>query len=189
MKKLTLVKFTDDQEQIWHRISKDDIVESFENNSLKIVSKDIIEKYNIKENDRKDKFEDDEELAEEFENVLNDCDYAETFIEDMIRVDSIDEETIYFDNYSDEFFSGTDVLDWETEKYYWYYDGSNWQMKEISQIKEIDVEYIGGNSYNTGILHEYEIIDNGSIFIINSSMYQGSIDTVVDKYSNIIEEC
>lgn len=188
MKTLTLVKFTNDQEQLWHRISKDDIVESFENNSLKAVSKDIAEKYNIKKDDRKDKFEDDEELNEEFEDALNDCDYAETFMEDMIRVDSIDEETIYFDSYNDEFFSGTDILSWGTEKYYWYHDGSNWQMKEICEIKEVEAEEIGSENNNTGCLETFEL-KNGKIFIIESSMYQGSIDNVIDDYNNIIEEC
>eukprot|EP01156_Anaeramoeba_ignava_P006317 Anaeramoba_ignava/a348332_91.p1 GENE.a348332_91~~a348332_91.p1 ORF type:complete len:223 (+),score=47.25 a348332_91:12-680(+) len=221
MKTLTLVIFADDMQQLWYRISKDDIVESFYNDSLKVVSKDIVKKYNIKENDKKDKFaqiyeliadengydvswaeghfsnEDiklvknyinkSENLNEEFEDALNDCDYAETFEEDMVKIDSIKENLLYFDNYNNEFFTGADILGWETEKYYWYHDGSNWRLKAISEIKEIEAEYIGSENYNTGNLQEFEL-KNGKRFVIDSSMYQGSIDNVQDEYAEVIEE-
>lgn len=186
MKNLTLVRFSDDAEQFWNVISKDDVVDSFVNESLKVLSGDIIEKYSIKAGDRKDKFEDNEEF-EEFENDLSDCEYADTFLEDYIRVDSISENEVYFDSYTDEFFSGDDVLSWDTDEYYWYHDGSNWQMREIAELKEVEAEFVGSENYSTGNTKLYRL-KNGKEFKVDSSMYQGSIDNVLEEDSEVIEE-
>lgn len=253
MKNLTLVRFEGQNENSWYRISNNDIVNSFVNESLKIVSKDTVEKYNIKEGDRKDKFEriyeliidgdgydstveeyiegcediedakieaeekikdgyiwfasvnswekfniediklvekyinNNEDIVEEFEDALNDCKYAETFIGDYVRVDSIDEDLIYFDKYMDEFVNGFCVLSWDTEEYYWYHDGSNWQMNKIIEIKEVKAIHLGNEQYNTGTIETYELA-NKKIFKIDSSMYQGSIDGVLEDYEDVIED-
>lgn len=184
---MTLIKFVNDYTKIWYRISKDDIVDSFHNCELRILSKENIKKYNIKAGDSLKKFEDDEELADEFNDVLEDSDYVDTFLDDMIDLSDIDKESIYFDRYNDEFFSGEDILFWDTQKYYYYYDGSNWNMKEISEIEDIEVEYIGSENYNTGSYEKYRL-KNGKHFTIDSSMYQGTIDNVVEDYNYIIEE-
>ena len=183
MKTLTLVKFANDVEQLWWRVPKEDIVESFENNSLKEVTRDIVEKYNIKDGDRKDKFEDNED----FEEALENCEPVDIYLEDMINVSDIKEDSLYFDNYNDEFFLGSDVLSWETQKYYYYHDGSNWRMKEISESKDIEAKYIGNENYTTGRLERYEL-ENGKQFIIDSSMYQGAVDNVTEEYNEIIDE-
>lgn len=181
MKTMTLVLRTNDQEQLWTRVDKNDLVKSFVNDSLRIVSNDIVKKYNIKDGDRKDKFEGNNE----FEDDLSNCDLAETFLGDHIRIDSINEDDIYFDNYTDEFFKGDDVLGWESNDYYWYHDGSNYKMDEISEIKEIEAEEINFVNLDTGREEEFKC--EKGIFKIAISFYQGSHDTVIEEHTNIID--
>jgi len=180
---MTLAILANDQEGNWSRIDKNDVVSSFYDDSLKVLSTDIIDKYNIKDGDKKDTFLSDEE----FEEAIADCDYAPTYMESYIDCSEIDESKIYFDAYTDTFFTGEDILSRETDDFYYYYDGSNWQMKEISQIKEVEAELIDNEAYDTGSIETWKL-PNGDIFKIDSSRYQGSIDTVDDCYFGIIDQ-
>lgn len=183
---MTLVKYAHGQSECWHMVDAEDIVKSFLSDSLKIVSDELVGKYSIEAGDSKDVIEiinNDFDILEEIE----DSDYAPTYLGDYIRFDEIKEDSIYFDNYTDTFFSGSDVLGWETEEYYWYHDGSGWQMKEISERKDIECILTGRENYATGQIETYTTKD-GKVFKIDNSMYQGSIDSALEEYEDVIDE-
>jgi len=183
MKTITLVKF--ENGQYWNIIKADDIVESLDEQGLKVVSLDVVKKYNIKAGERKidllEKFGDD------FEDDLHDCDFVDTYVSDYIKLDEIEENLLYFDDYADEFFSGTDILSWDTEEYYWYFNGSNFVMREIIEKKEIEAEYIDSEPYETGNILLYRL-KNQKEFKVDSSFYQGTIDNVFKEDGDIIDD-
>ena len=178
---MTLVRFADDMNQEWHRIDKSDIVESFVNDSLRIVNDNDVKKFSIKSGIKKTVL-----CGDDMEGIVSNSDYAETYMGDYIRIDDIDDEDIYFDDSTDVFFNGKDIQGWETDEYYWYFDGSNWRMREISEKKEFKAECIESENYNTGTIETYKLED-GSIFKIDNSMYQGSLDSVIDRYTEVID--
>ena len=176
--KLTLIKFNDR----WHAVDeydKEGIIDSMYVQDMQIVPEDMVKKYNIKENDKKEDLI--KKYGEEFEDDLSDCEYAETYADNYIVLDSIDENSMYVDKDSYEFYRGSKILGWyelgEYEKYYNFWNGSNWKMIEIEDIKEVEAELIDVVQYDTGNRRLYKLED-GTKFTVNNSFYQGSIDYV-----------
>ena len=186
MEKLTLVKL--ENMDGWREVNKEDIVKSFDGCGMREVPEDVVKKYNIKEGDKiqelKDKF------GEELEDALYDSDFVKTYTngypyENYIILNDIDENGLYFDGCSEEFYTGDTALEWDTDEFYHFWDGHNWRMYFIEEKKEVEAEKIDVSHYDTGNIIKYKL-KNGKIFTLDNSLYQGSINAVLED--DIIDE-
>ena len=178
MEKLTLVKFIDDD--TWYEINEDDIIESVDGCEMKVVPEEIVKKYNIKENDKKEDLI--KKYGDEFIEVLEDCDYVRTYedgFNNYIVLNDIDLDAIYFDNCTDEFYLGSTIFTWDFKEFYRFWDGSNWKMFLIEEKKEVEAELLNITHYDTGNKLLYKTKD-GTKFTIDCSHYQGSINYIVE---------
>jgi len=183
METINLIKIADAAGEKWISVNKEDLVRTLENDSLQIISDDMISKYNIKSGDDISKLRE----LEDFEDDLRDCEYVETFTENWINLDSLKDNEIYIDNYSNNLFDKDDIDCWEEDKGYLYHDGSNFIMIIFEDMKEFEADDINREPYETGTVITYRL-KNGKEFKIDDSMYQGTLLEVEQKYNDIIED-
>jgi len=168
-----LVKLTNDQMGEWKKVKKEDVVSSVYMENLKIISAEKAKERGIIVGAKK--------MIED-EEFLRDCDYAPCYLGNYINIDDIDGNDILFDSFSDKFFYIGDI---ETDKYYLYYDGSNFKMVEILEKKELEAVLIDTESYDTGIIETYKA--KNEEFKVDNSFYQGSINNVLKEYTDVID--
>ena len=78
----------------------------------------------------------------------------------------------------------TKYADLEFDRYYIYWDGSNYECKKIEEIYEVLVEHthtFRGDTYS----EIYYKDKNGAEIVVYSSMYQGSLDVIDEEKCDI----
>jgi len=182
METLTLVELGITEEPKWYSVDKNDIVNSFVDDTLKIVDNDIVKKFNIKSGDRVDT--ENEELTD----ALDSCEFVPNHRNNgycigfvAVNLSEIEKDRIYVSG--DYFYTGADVLAWDTEKYYLYTDGSTAQsvLKIGDDFMQVEAEIIDSENYKTdcgrGKIMTYKT-KNGKILKINCSYMSGDLDEV-----------
>lgn len=182
MERLFIARVETDTGDFWQVENREDIVESFYNESLKFVDDKTAKKLGIKAGQRKDSLDDEQQ-----ETLESDLEYADTYSSDYIRLDEIDETAIYTDDYTDVFFTGAEILGWETETYLWKHNAQNWTMTQVEETKEIEVEFVENKTFQDGTCGiRYYKTEAGNIEV-EYSLYAGSTDTIDPKFDDVIE--
>ncbi|MDR0580184.1 MAG: hypothetical protein LBG21_06240 [Campylobacteraceae bacterium] len=170
------------------KVSKDDVVDTVWQDCIYSIPFEIVNKYNLKSGDNKqkikDKYEDDEDILDEiFDHSNGVSPLVKGEDTDYLDLNSLNENkgngSLYYDNYSDELYDAETILGWETVRVYCYHDGSNCQVKEVKDELDLEVEENGSERYNTGTYIRYAL-ENGKEIQVDDSMYQGSLTEVND---------
>ena len=157
-------------------IKDNDVVETVCQEELKYITKEYAEKIGVSY---------DDDVCKE---LLGDADYVNTYMGDYINLELLDEKALYFDEWTGTFYESDDIRGWDTKKYIYDHDGSDFRMTEILNQKSIEVENIGSVNYNTGCIDTFRVIDSKEIIKVDCSMYGGSRDSVEEKHYSIIED-
>lgn len=152
-------------------IDEDNIIETIVL-SLKEIDAKTVSMYNLKNKMH---------IKDISTDILEKASFAECHQGDFINLSKLDDNCLYTDSYSDTIYDATTIRNWDTEKYLRFYDGSDWKMIYISSIKEIPVKEDIDKLYNypTGSIYTY-ITDTNNIIKVESSMYLGTLDTVIE---------
>lgn len=176
MRKITLVKLENKDQDTWYRVNSKDIVKVSYIDGLKIIDKKLQSRYNIKNKDKiSSLISQYPTLAEE----LKECKYADTYKDNYIMVHEIEEhDVLYFIEGDDTILDKEDILAYDKEIYYWHYDGYHMSLDKVSDLHELEVSYVGSSSYCWGSIDQYKQ-KNQKYIKINSFRQLGNIDTVL----------
>jgi len=196
MEKLILAQLENKEET--YVVSENEIIEGIYDNSLRYFTKEDIEAFIKKfgfhplEMDI-EKIDEDElnDFLDEHENyapqIAPGC-YCEDVVSRKDLEEIVEDGGILF---WDKLEFPTNEADFDWEKYYVYWDGSNHKCILIEYMCEIEAEYQGKELGNTFEKYYYKT-KKGNDLVVFSSYYQGSIDILDEEECNINkieEEC
>ena len=177
---------SDDQ---WCPVNKNDVVSSVHAGTLKYLDGTQIAEIKTQFDVELTSDTKLNELSKEVQEwIVENSEYADVYqdTDGMINLTKLEETALYFDAHNDDLFSSQEVEEWG-EQYYHFHDGSNWKLLKIEDEKEVNVEEVDVERYDTGNRITYQA-KNDMLFVVDSSNYQGSIDNVIDDYFDVIEE-
>ncbi len=202
MEKLVLFNL-ENRDEVFVDYNKDDFFEGFYDSYTKIIDKEAQEKLKELGVDVEELYTNnksietfvenfDEETKEEVEYILNDLYYLPqvcqgNYCEDIHSksdMENLEDEVFFIDN--DGYIANKeDILGWDFETYYCYWDGSNHRCERVIWIAEIEVkeddQVENGDTYSK--IHYTTKGDNK--LIVFSSMYQGSLPIVDEDECDI----
>ena len=142
----------------------------------------------------KEKFEEKEDYdtAEEIDDFIDSLNYLpqccmSNYCEDIIEKEDIEElekeGVIFYDTSNDILYNIQSDIDFDL--YYTFWDGRNYKCLRIIDIEEVKVREIKDKWYEDGNTYHYlyyKRTDNGKIFRVYVSHYQGDIPVIDDEW-------
>ena len=142
----------------------------------------------------KEKFEEaeDYDTVEEIDDFIDSLNYLpqccpSPYCEDIIEkkdIEELEEEgVLFYDTSNDVLYSVQSDTDFD--EYYVFWDGKNHRCLRIIDIEEVEVEEVEDEWYEDGDTYHYlyyKRLDNGEIFRVYVSHYQGTIPVVDEEW-------
>jgi len=201
--------------EIFVDYNKSEFFEGFYDPYTKIIDKEAKEKLKKLKIDVEDLYKNeknleavlenlDDETKEEVEYILNDLSYLpqaypSCYCEDIYNKKDIEEleNDLYFIDNDGLIYTKDDILDWDYNTYYHWWDGSNHKCVYVEWLEELEVKEIDDydklqelekniNDYYYKKTYHYNFYKTkeDKLFRVFVNYYQGSLDSIDEEFGD-----